>query len=167
MGNHDAHYLSRTFLLSVGGSRYSSSHAEEIRQRLEAVNLRIAYEQEVNGKRILYSHAGVSEIWYEKYKELIGTLTPDHLNILPHSKIGWQALSDVGFVRGGEDIEGSPLWADIRETFDCPITNYGYDLQLIGHTQLSGDRPRVFPHIIDLDCHHPFMLTPEGQVRQY
>lgn len=160
MGNHDAHYISETFSQYARGSRYSRRYCGKIRLILERVSLKIAYEMSVGGKRIMFTHAGVSNSWYNEHKDLIGSLSADNLNSLMLSDEGWNALSDVSFYRGGGQPYGSPLWAD-REEFANEAIGIGYNLQIVGHNQLPDDNLAVYGNIVDLDCHHPFALTSD------
>lgn len=160
-GNHDAHYLNDTFSLLARGSRFDYYHQDQIRQLLSDVPLRIAYETNINGKKILFTHAGVTSAWCQEHQDLISSVSADSLNSLMQSEQGWAALSDISFYRGGREMYGGPLWADYHEfTFDH-LKGIDYDMQIVGHNQLMGDAPETFSNVIDLDCHHPFALTAE------
>lgn len=161
MGNHDAHYTDRTFNALSGGCRKSSEL--EIPHLLESMGLQIAYEQSIGGRRVLFTHAGVMKEWYEAHRNLIGDLTADNLNSLVYKDGGWRALAECDFYRGGYNEYGSPLWADMRqwEEHASPLKDFGYDYQVVGHTQIVGDDPIILDGIADLDCRHPFALTSE------
>lgn len=161
MGNHDAHYVNETFSQYARGSRYNRRYCGKIRQLLERVNLRIAYEMSVGQKKILFTHAGVTYPWYKEHSELIGSLTAESLNNLMNSDQGWNALSDVSFFRGGGQPYGSPLWADSEEFTNDNIKDIPYDWQIAGHNQQKDDDLKTFGNIKDLDCHHAFALTTE------
>lgn len=161
IGNHDAHYINGLFNLYARGSRYSKHYCSNIRQLLNRVNLRIAYELSVSQKKILFTHAGVTYPWYLEHQNLIGSLTADNLNALAKSEEGWMALSDTSFYRGGGQPYGSPLWADSEEFTNENIKDIPYDWQIAGHNQQKDDKAKTFGNIIDLDCHHAFVLTPE------
>lgn len=160
MGNHDAHYVNETFSQYTRGSRYSHRYCGKIRQLLERVNLRIAYDLCLGGQSILFTHAGVISPWYKEHQRLIGTLTADNLNKLMLSEQGWNALSDVSFYRGGGQPYGSPLWVDSDEFTVENLKGIDYDWQIVGHNQLDDDEA-ILGNVIDLDCHHPFALTSE------
>lgn len=161
MGNHDAHYINNIFNNISGGCRKSNNPT--IRHLLKSMNLHIACEMEIGGKRVLFSHAGVMKEWYNAHKDLIGKLTAHHLNNLASSDEGWKALAECDFYRGGFSDYGSPLWADMRQrkVHENEIKDLGYDYQIVGHTQVRADNPVIFDSIADLDCRHPFALTED------
>lgn len=161
MGNHDAHYINRTFNALSGGCRKSPEPG--IPYLLESMGLQIAYQQDIGGKRVLFTHAGVMKEWYEGLRDLIGDLTADNLNSLVHKDEGWRALAECDFYRGGYSGYGSPLWTDMQqwEEHASPLKDLGYDYQVVGHTQIVGDGPIILDGIADLDCRHPFALTAD------
>lgn len=161
MGKHDAHYINKLFNLYGRGSRYSKRYCSKIHQLLDGVNLRIAYEMSVGQKKILFTHAGVTNPWYKEHSELIASLSAESLNSLMNSDQGWNALSDVSFYRGGGQPYGSPLWADSEEFTNDNIKDIPYDWQIVGHNQQKDDEIKTFGNIIDIDCHHVFALTKE------
>ena len=75
----------------------------------------LAYEDYINGKSYLFTHAGLVPQWYEKHKDLIGELNVDNLNHLMDSPQGIRALCEVSCYRGGWDQFGSIVWAHIAE----------------------------------------------------
>lgn len=165
MGNHDAHYMNTYFSNYARGSRYSRRYCAKIRQLFSRVQLRIAYDMNINGNKILFTHAGVTLAWYNNYRNLIGELSADNLNKLIDSVEGWFALSDVSFYRSGGQPYGSPLWADSEEFTDDAI-DIGYDWQIVGHNQIKNEEPSTFGNVIDLDCHHAFALTSELELEK-
>lgn len=161
MGNHDAHYLDATFRRIAYSGRFSQIFCDKIQERLRSVDMRIAYEMTINGKRILFTHAGLTYPWYESHKDIIGPLNVENLNNLTKSSKGWETLSDISIYRLGNADYGSPLWADINEFTNENLSHLDYDLQIAGHNQLMNDHASAFGNIIDLDCHHPFAITSE------
>ncbi len=160
-GNHDAHYLNETFCQLACGSRFDYFHQDQIRRLLSEVPLQIAYEMNINGKRILFTHAGVTSAWSQEHNGLIASVSVESLNKLTQSEQGWTALSDISFYRGGRQQYGGPLWADSREFTLNNLKGIDYDMQIVGHNQLMGDVPETHCNVIDLDCHHPFAITSE------
>lgn len=164
MGNHDAHYIDATFRRIACGSRFSQIYCDEIQQQLRRVKLNIAYEMTIVGKRILFTHAGLTYPWYKSHEDIIGKLTVENLNQLTKSDKGWTALSDVSFYRLGEADYGSPLWADVNEFTNANLVKLDYDFQIAGHNQLMDDHASAFGNVVDLDCHHPFALTSNLEI---
>lgn len=161
MGNHDAHYVSTYFSNYARGSRYSRRYCGKIKELLTRVKLQIALEMNVNGQKIMFTHAGVTAPWHNTYRDFIGELSADNLNKLTESDQGWLALSDVSFYRSGGQPYGSPLWADSEEYTEGNLKGIDYDWQIVGHNQLKDDNEAIFGNVIDLDCHHAFALTSE------
>lgn len=163
MGNHDAHYVNWLFDQRVGGVRKNRQYAERIRELLtENENFKhsIAYEMTVGGKKILFTHAGVTSVWYNEHKQLIGDLTADNLNRLTYTNGGWLSLCDVSWERGGYDLSGSCIYADLNDHYNedgkiQPIPNYDY--QVFGHTQQM-EKPVINDHFAMLDCRRAFAM---------
>lgn len=174
VGNHDAHYINAIFDMLVGGVRKSEVYASYIRSLLNEDKTfihSIAYEMNVLGKKVLFSHAGVTSVWYDMHKMLIGGLNAENLNRLSYSDKGWMALSNMSEYRGGLNDYGSCIYADIHEHYVegkiggqiLPIPNYDY--QVFGHTQ-----QKKYPVINDkfamLDCRHAFAMTEDLKFHQ-
>lgn len=164
IGNHDAHYIDATFRSIACGSRFSQIYCDKIQDLLRQVKLQVAYELMIAGKRILFTHAGLTYPWYQSHEDVIGALTVDGLNNLVKSDKGWRALSDVSYYRLGEAEYGSPLWADINEFANKNLVRLNYDFQIAGHNQLMDDHASAFGNVVDLDCHHPFALTSDLKI---
>ena len=49
-----------------------------------------------NGRRYLFTHAGISEGWYQKNRKIIGELTIHHLNQLQYTEEGMYTLGQIG-----------------------------------------------------------------------
>ena len=104
----------------------------------------------INGKKYLFTHAGLMGSWVKRNKDAIGEPTVENLNRLMDSPKGIAALSDVSKYRTwfGEET-GSILWSDLAEKvddFDAETLKFtvekdsivkGYDYQIFGHTMLS------------------------------
>lgn len=166
IGNHDAHYVSSIFAKFGGSSRKSKEHVDVIKILLtECHLLQIAYEARVGNKKILFTHAGVTEDWYTRHKELIGVLCAENLNQLTGSEEGWRALAEIGLSRMGDNLTGSPLWSDTGEhVIFCWATESqgGYDFQVFGHTQF--DHPVIEKSFAMLDCKQCFVMTDEAKL---
>ena len=149
IGNHDAHYFLKGFPRST---RYDSSHAYKLRE-IYSTNkdlFRLAYEETINGRKYLFTHAGVMNSWIERNKKIIGEPTVENLNRLVDFPGGISALSDISSYRTwlGEK-SGSLLWSDILEKIDVDMSKEdsimpnedsivdGYDFQIFGHTMMA------------------------------
>ena len=172
LGNHDCHYLIKGFPRS---SRYDSSNAYKIRELYcqHKHLFKLAYEETINDKKYLFTHAGLMNSWIERNKDIIVEPTIDSLNHLLDNPIGISALREISNYRTwlGEK-SGSIVWSDASEKIDLDdsleyniIPNAdsiveGYDYQIFGHTQLS-DKPIITNKWACLDCRKAFILDEE------
>lgn len=101
IGNHDAHYLNNIFGIYGGSTRKSMEHKTEIASLLRERNLVLAFDGKTEGKKVLFTHAGVNHNWFLRHEKQIGSLTADNINTLTDNDEGWVALSEVGSIRGG------------------------------------------------------------------
>ena len=163
LGNHDAHYISGE---AERSSRFSLWHSREIRAIFkDDISLfKIAAEFTINKERFLFTHAGVVSSWYDKYKNKIGELSADNLNKLITGKAdNYDILTEVGRIRGGWNICGGPLWADVVEHIENKPIDGIY--QIFGHTQLKDD-PYITDNFACLDCRRAFILNNEGKINE-
>lgn len=166
LGNHDLTYLSE----SIGANRHDYERQEEITALLEEnIDLfQIACEKVLNGKRYIFSHAGIIRKWLRNNEATLGTIIPGHevetLNRLFHEGKLYPALSDVSYYRGGPNDTSSCVWADIEEFVDhlrsdAPISTDVY--QIFAHTQV-GSVPFTCDFFACVDCKRAFNLDDEG-----
>ena len=169
IGNHDAHYFIKNFPRST---RYDSSNAYKIKELYMQHKhiFQLAYEEIINNKKYLFTHAGLMNSWVERNKDIIGEPTVESLNHLLDNPRGIKALSDISNYRTwlGEK-SGSILWSDVREKIDLDdsieyniIPNDdsivdGYDYQIFGHTQLQ-EKPIITDKWACIDCRKAFIL---------
>lgn len=163
IGNHDQQYF-------IYGSCYcgrrSYFNERSYYQRFNENRglFQICLEKEINGKRYLFSHAGVLRGW----KELWLPNVPDD-KICPYlnnayeikdDKLGY-LLSDISFERGGNELYGSITWADVSEHFGDknPVADY----QIFGHSQLA-KHPIIKENFADLDVRRAFILNDNGEI---
>ena len=161
LGNHDMHYLSMQFRELACGTRYNERMAPVISGLLKdnEGSFCLAHEEVVAGKRYLFTHAGVTSLWYERHQDTIKELTAKNLNHLMATKKGVSALADVGRVRGGYLPSGSMLWADSDEMLSSVPFPDVY--QIFGHSLQKHD-PIITAHYACLDCRRAFLLDEKG-----
>ena len=159
-GNHELHYLCDSI---IKGSRYDEEHAARNREVLRENQdcFQMAYEETINGKRFLFTHAGVGKQWLRSSVHLAGEeLTADWLNenILTDKYI--DTLNDVSELRGGDGPFGSMIWADAHEYYSISNQIAGLT-QVFGHTNM--ERPlRIQDNVYCLDCGCAFMINRDG-----
>ena len=173
-GNHDFHYISPNFTRST---RYNSNKAYHIKEMFNSHKsfFKLAHEETINGKKILFTHAGLMNSWYDRNKNTIGDLTTENLNKLPSINMGVAVLGELSSYRSwiGEK-SGSILWSDIREKIDKNSTEDNiipnedsiveeYDYQIFGHTQLNM-HPIITDKWVCLDCRRAFILNEKGKI---
>ena len=166
LGNHDLGYLDP----SICTCRRDSYRAEKIRREFED-NLDlfdIVHIEDVDGGKVLFSHAGIAENWIKHRSKLVGKMNgfrPEHLNEMLHGNQDererlFLALADVSWYRGGLDKVGSPVWADVEEYLNGERLLGGY-LHIFGHTLHEGSPINVRNYGYCLDCARAFILDLE------
>lgn len=170
LGNHDIQYITKTFFTRA---RYDSSNAWHNNKTFaNNINLfQLTYETEVNGKRYLFSHAGLMNSFYERNKDLIGEPTSENLNKLLDTKKGIEALCEVSYFRTRAwyaDISGSIVWSDVGERIQNPSDGNvdRYDYQIFGHTIQEEGEPIVTDKWACLDCQKAFLLNENNSLIQ-
>lgn len=160
-GNHDLHYASERFRELACGSRYDETLAPVIASSLlaHAMDIHLAHEEKIGETRYLFTHAGVTSMWFDIHRDIIQELTAENLNDLLLTEKGTIALSEVGASRGGFDSYGSMMWADVDEM------SFSYHFpgiyQIFGHTQ-NRRGPVITEHYACLDCRRAFLLDKNG-----
>lgn len=165
IGNHDCSYMYST---SVCNCRYSYKYAKDF-QRLFRDNkhlFQMAYECEVNDKVYEFSHAGISNQWVDRIKDLsiVGKYAEEtnveYINRLynDHQDVLVEFLKDCSWYRGGNCYSGSCVWSDVREWVRKYEKNTSKNIQVFGHTQLEKE-PYIIPNkILCLDCRKEYIL---------
>lgn len=171
LGNHDGGYAISTDICTT---RRDYMNAGEI-ERLFRDNhdlFQIAEETTLNGKRFIFSHAGIFKVWcHRAFGELADSKDFNPVNALNNA---WLTEDDTimmklgiydNFRGYGGAIYASPIWADIRAWSNIKQEEtYGFNI--VGHTQLQ-EKPVVLDTIIDLDCRKAFYLDEEGVLYDY
>jgi len=172
LGNHDLPYFIKEFDYRI---RFDYENQKDIgalfKENIQYFKL--AHEEDVNGKKYLFTHAGLMNSWVERNKEIIGEPTVDNLNKLLGLTRGIAALSELSSYRSwiGEK-SGSVVWSDVREKIDDKssadniIPNEDsivemYDYQIFGHTQLEKE-PIITDKWACIDCRCAFLLDTDG-----
>lgn len=177
LGNHDMHYFSKEFHTR---SRYDSSNAWHIANDFKTHRslFKLVHEEDINGKKFLFSHAGLMNSWVKRNENVIGDTTVTSINHLLEIPLGIRILTDVSSYRSwfGEK-SGSIVWSDVREKIDMNTSNEdniisntdaiveGYDYQIFGHTQ-QNEKPIITDNWACLDCRKAFILDDDGVLTQ-
>ena len=191
IGNHDLHYL-----YPKDSCRIDYENFMEIKNLFED-NLdiiKVAYSKKVNDRKYLFTHAGVTKNWLldvRKYanvkllknkidtlenKEYCSKLTKlkasvKSLNSLLDNSIGLSYLHMISFLRGGSDLYGSCIWADVNEHLFENNSIKDDIFQIFGHSlgYPSFDKPYIDIErkFAMLDCMTSWILDNDNNLIQY
>lgn len=170
LGNHDIQYISKRFFIRA---RYDSSNAwkneRTFRENLSLFQL--TYECENDGKRILFSHAGLMNSFVERNKDYIGEPTSENLNKLLFTEKGIDILNDISYHRTWASYAqdtGSIVWSDLNEKLDNPADAIVemYDYQIFGHTIQDEGYPVIIRQWACLDCQRAFILKENNELEK-
>lgn len=181
LGNHDMHYINKTFYRMCGGSRYNMKYSEKIKTLInEDIDLfDIAWSIDKLDKTFLFTHAGVNLGWFLNHTEHDNIKRNEYNLVFTKEDVekgpstmaeelnkingkNFPSLCEVAWVRGGSDTYGSPLWNDYTEMLDTKESDFvpfnGKLFQVFGHTQLK-DNPICASNYVCCDCRRPFILN--------
>lgn len=170
LGNHDYHYIHRG-----DSSRIDSRNFFELKKLIQS-NIgifKIAAEDEINDKKYLYTHAGVTNKWiqemirYARYsleskfirdeqkQWLIDNIIDfkpncESLNNLLNNYQGQEFLHMISYYRGGDYNAASCIWADINEHYD----------QIESHVTPLVDAYQVFAHSLAIPSLDEGLIEP-------
>jgi len=141
LGNHDVGYLYPMFTKLFRATRCSgfrNSMYEDVHKLLN--DNRSLFQPTHQLKNHIWSHAGISEPWYENrlLPVLIGLGLDHEDNINLSTKINIcfktdvEELFDVGYMRGGNYPNGGIFWEDATDLVSSPYPNIH---QIVGHTK--------------------------------
>ena len=170
IGNHEIHYIDTFYKFG----RKDTIRAEEIHKLiLDNLSLfSIASHKEINGKTLLFTHAGLVEPWWKKHfpntptdaNSICDALNEKMKNMESFGTFIDNAIMDVTKLRGGDAEAGSCLWADLDEHDDRPDYFHGI-YQVFGHTQQK-KKAVIKKTFADLDCRKAFLITSKGKIKE-
>ena len=165
IGNHDAEYM---YGKSVCNCRCDNINYDKIKTLfIDNKDLfKICHEEYINGKRYIFSHAGILEKWANEWFENYNAETfidglnekfKDSMNDKePESTEFCEALSVIDYKRGGWNTYGSLIWGDVR--LFKPFLGY----QIFGHTQLV--KEFIHGEFACLDARKAFIIDENGNL---
>ena len=158
-GNHDLHYL----YPDLEGSRYDRKNAARNRDYFNdhRKDFQLAAEWIVGGERYLFTHAGVGTLWVESFLPSLPEekITADFLHECMKVSSFIPALSKVSYYRGGPDMYGSCIWADLQEQGEL-YNQLQSSIQVFGHTMVL-EAFNYDNRVYGLDCQECFYLDLE------
>ena len=151
---------------------------------------KVAYEYVLDsGLRLIFSHAGISYTWAKHLqyflnekngihktaddlnKDFINSYDINLLNSLKENELLRSLLWHIGQQRGGEDLSGSCLWADIYEHINCEsdyenLPEYKNIYQVFSHSYCT--KPYITKKFAMLDCKDVFVIDcKDGKLMTY
>ena len=170
LGNHDCTYAIST---DICNSRTDYLHFDEIKKLFDDNRncFQIAKEENINGKHLIFSHAGMLK---EYFKEQFPDINFEKVNPVEFLNNAWlvkdysvlYALGVYDYYRGYGGVKyASPVWSDIRMWATIkPEETFGFNV--VGHTQLK-EEPIMFEAIACLDCRKCFYANSNGDIVDY
>lgn len=169
LGNHDCSYAISNQICEC---RYDYKNSKKI-ERLFKNNrslFQFAYAEDVHGKYVIYSHAGISkDFTYTVFSKS----AVNNENVVGLFNNAWeiednQVLDYMGMYdkyRGfGGGTFASLVWTDANEWANGQI-GFG-DYQIFGHTQLIKDAA-ITDKWADLDARKAFYINNNGEIHGY
>ena len=193
IGNHDMHY----WYNAEHKSRVDNKNYDKIKDMfLQNFTLfNVAYEEIINEKKYLYTHAGVSSFWLQ-HLQFVGkmalsmhidrlreeqiefceflsnfTLSADNLNQLKLNFQGQANLWMASYARGGDNSCGSCIWEDWSEWLYKGMEIKGL-WQIFGHSRWSKGNPDDIGidkrrHIACIDTASAWTITDKGTLNKF
>ena len=168
LGNHDLHYI---YPKMDDSSRYDYERASQIKEKFNENKdiFLLAYERTINGKRFIFSHAGIHKLWTADWfgSSVTDKNVVDYMNnrYLANDPSLPRALDQYSTYRGGWESYGSMVWADVREWWsEKPRSSPFGDVQIFGHTQLDDKPINFWNTYYDLDVRRGFLINENGDV---
>jgi hypothetical protein len=176
-GNHSDSYIWSNFEAATRTDKYNwSKYHNFFKDNLKHFNL--AYIQD----DVIFTHAGITKNWSEKFlydymeydegAELENDSSIFETAIVlkdtpleDFNRYYIDAISEISYLRGGPNMNGSCEWADILEHIDLHQTEAQEKIvpigenrlyQVFGHTQL--EKPLINDKWACLDCRKSFII---------
>lgn len=164
LGNHDLHYLT-----GADWGRKDNFSGDEIKEEFlsNAELLDFSTMREIGGKRYLFTHAPIFQEWceYTGMPSDLDELRPKMRDMIINFPKYRRDMNNIwgrgSRKRGGRDVCGSPVWADVEETETCHLID-GADYHVCGHTQMN--KPMITDRFACLDCHQAFKIDENGKI---
>lgn len=182
LGNHDLSYFGDPLgIWTVYADRFSYAWADYFSEYFNENRslFSLCTFREIDGKPILFSHAGMNPVWmdwcrlFDDIDTKNAKALADRVDVLYQESLiaderteFMDALAMVGSHRGGHSFAGSMVWADCREYYNI---DSGFT-QIFGHTAQRGlpDKDMKSPYMVGnnicIDCERCFYLDQNAQL---
>ena len=168
LGNHDLHYISKEFDDGCRSTRYDAMHSVKLGRLFNENNdlFKLCHYEEVGGKKVYFTHAGITEYWLKLAGIEENDKMADEINRLSESDDGIAKLCVVGVERTWFGAKtGSCVWCDIQEF----IRNKGLSegtYQIFGHTRLKKGASIILKDFACIDSQCGFILNDKCKLRR-
>jgi hypothetical protein len=137
-GNHDIQYryLNNNYY-RCSGFRYS--YSLRLEDTFKKNDTLFKYAHRIDN--FLFSHAGIHSGWWEKTEpcreefNIIHLPIQDQIHLLARTRYE-EVLGAVGYLRGGSNKNGGPLWCD-QDEVNYPSDSFEGVVQIVGHSQVG------------------------------
>jgi len=163
IGNHELHYFNNEFQASRFSEKYYDRYHEILTGEETAGLFQICKQID----KYLFIHAGIVKQWYEKHEnelKMLGNNLETQINRLFEQNK--DAFAEVSYYRGGYDMAGSPLWADIHELITETKPFAPEIVQIIGHTLIDDENPIIEKNFMMLDNRELYLLK-KNKITKY
>lgn len=161
LGNHDMSYYNSRFRCCRFSMENSEWYGNFIRDNFE--HFKFVHGLKNNDTEYLLSHAGVNPFWLQEYN-MEEIYNDDYINSLFTTNPA--SFETYSFFRGGYDIAGSPIWADIREYRGTKEDFMPENTQqIVGHTQLNADKLE-YHGVTCIDSRQVFVITNDNKIEK-
>lgn len=169
LGNHDMHYRNKQFERYARSTRYDGIHSNKLYELFNGDNYKLfqlCYSVENNGRRIIFTHAGITKFWTERCEVKYDENIQETINNLEESAKGIGKLAVIGRERTwfGEKT-GSPVWCDLREF----VSNESVDnraFQIFGHSRLKSGVCASTKEFACVDSRTAFILSDKNKLKK-
>lgn len=168
LGNHDLHYKIKQFDDICRSTRYDGIHSVQLGRLFNENNglFKICHYEEVGGKKVYFTHAGITEYWLKLAGIEENDKMVDEINRLQEFGDGVARLGVVGVERTWIGAKtGSCVWCDIQEF----IRNKGLSegtYQIFGHTRLKKGVSVTSKDFACIDSQYGFILNDKCKLRR-
>ncbi len=170
LGNHDMHYRSVQFEEKSRSTRYDAIHANKLHSMFNGDNrklFQLAYVVDNADKKVIFTHAGITDFWFEKCDFGIDENLEENLNNLEESAEGIGKLAVIGRERTGfwGAKTGSMIWCDVGE-YAAYGGIGGNTFQIFGHTRLIPGAIASKGDFACVDSKTVFVLNDKNKLRR-
>ena len=168
MNIKDFHYKNSLFEEIARSTRFNPFYCKTIGIALNENSklFQLCYCVNNNDKKLVFSHAGITEFWLDKADIKLDEHLEENINALQLTNDGVRKLAIIGRERSWfGNKTGSPLWCDIKEFITDKSLGKDY-FQIFGHTRLKKGAFAKTDEFLCVDCQCVFMIDDENEIKR-